>query len=193
MNYKVNIPFGHKAKCMEVSEPVKDTGFYERNTKGRISIVPTTTYCPSCSATHEFKYGKVIRKWELKHQDLNFELSYQKDEKGNLYAQCDDCGFDLRKDVVNHRTEEDKLEKVKRDIYLEGAYYKEGCYFINYEDFKATLQNLKEGDNVRFCIKQKIGPSLNILNLSEEIFKNLDKLVIEGSKVGIPRNYWRNN
>lgn len=193
MKSRIDIPFKHGAKGLEPIEPPKDTGIYERETKGRISVVPTTHYCPSCSATHEYKYGKVIRKWELNHSDLNFKLSYRKDEDGELYAECDNCGFDLRKDVIKTEVKSNHNLNTKREIYLEGAYYKEACYYINYEDFKRTLNSLKEGDNVKFCIKQRIGPSLNILTLDDSVFKNISKLIIKDGEVGIPKQFWRNN
>ena len=175
-------------------EPKPDKGYYEKTMKGALSINPCAMYCPSCSETHEYKYGKVLRKWTLNHGDLNFKLSYKKDTQGNLYASCDSCGFDLRKDVEDFNIVTKPPQKeIFHERYLEGVRYKEGMYWLDYNDFKETLLNIRNGDKIKLCIKQRIGPSTNILTLKESVFKNAKELRAEGDKIGIPRKFWRNN
>ena len=82
----IDVPKGKIIRGEEILSAAEDLGYYEKKTNSGISIAPTTPYCPACSATHEYNYGKIRRKWNLFHGDLNFKLSYREDRDGNLYA-----------------------------------------------------------------------------------------------------------
>ena len=102
----IDVPKGKRIRGEEILPAPEDLGYYEKKSTSGISIAPTTPYCPACSATHEYNYGKIRRKWNLFHGDLNFKLSYREDREKNLYAKCDNpqCNFDLRMDVNNWKS-----------------------------------------------------------------------------------------
>ena len=189
----VDVPQGHRSRGTEVFSPVDDKGYYERVAKGRISVTPSTHYCPSCSATHELsRWGKIQRKWFLEHGDLQFKLSYKEDKDGELYATCNACGFDLRDEVSEFSVEPPEEKEMRKDIYLDDAKYQNGCYYIKYEDFKSALLRRKNDESIKVCIKQKIGPSLNIMEMKDEVFRNASDCRMDGDRIGIPRTMWRN-
>ena len=99
----IDVPKGKKIRGSQILPPSEDLGYYEKKTSSGISIAPTTPYCPACSATHEYNYGKIRRKWNLFHGDLNFKLSYREDREKNLYAKCDNpkCKGNLKDTIIN--------------------------------------------------------------------------------------------
>lgn len=190
----VDIPYGYSARGTIVSEPDDDKGYYERTMQNKISVVPTTPYCPSCSATLEYdsRSGKVKPKWMLQHNDLEFQLSYREDEEGNLYAECDVCGFDLRKEVI--QTIEDEKEtktKVFRDIVVSNPIYRNGCYYIPIEPFIEVAKAHAQGGRLKLCIKQQIGPSVNTYRLKDEAFKDARQFDSSSNGLlGIHKRHW---
>lgn len=184
---------GEGLRGLEVIPESKEVGYYIVQKGNSQSAVPHSSYCPSCSSTDEYKYGKVQRKWSLDIADLEFKLSYKKDEKG-LYASCDVCGFDLRDELfIEPEIKAEKPKAIEKEIMIQGAYFSEGFYWIDVEDFKKTMIKFREGVKVKLCIQQKIGPSVNILTMSHDAFKNASELSMKNHKIGIPRKFWKNN
>jgi hypothetical protein len=192
----IDVPKGKKIRGSKILPPSEDLGYYEKKTNSGISITPTTQYCPSCSSTHEYNYGKIRRKWNLFHGDLNFKLSYKEDKGGNLYAQCDNpqCNFDLRMDVNSEGLiTPDHSDTYSNEVYLEDVKYANGAYLIKYEEFKELLIKKRNGEHLKICLKQRIGPSVNVLILDDEVFHNASKLNMENDKISIPKRYWKNH
>lgn len=190
-----HIPFGHRARGIEVSPPDDDVGYYERLMKGKVSIMPCTTYCPSCSDLLEYdkRKGSVKRKWSLKHGDLKFKLSYREDHKGDLYAVCDACGFDLRKEPPNTIRERlgGHTEVIKSNRYRFKEFkYQNGNYYIPVSEFMAVAKKGKGGERIELVIEQKIGPSVNLLRLKDGALKNTHGFDMQGESIGIPRLHW---
>ena len=155
----IDVPKGYKIRGSEISPASEDLGYYEKKTSSGISIAPSTTYCPSCSATHEYSYGKVRRKWNLLHGDLNFKLSYHQDNEGNLYAACDNpqCNFDLRMDAKEEElVKRDEAPIYSYEIYLENVKYANGGYLINFEEFKNLLLKKRNGENLKFVLNRRL-------------------------------------
>ena len=190
----VDVPFGHSAMGTVVSEPDDDKGYYERTMQHKISVVPTTAYCPSCSAILEYdsRSGKVKPKWMLQHSDLEFNLSYREDDEGNLYAECDSCGFDLRKDVVQTiENDEGQATEVFRDIVVDNPTYRNGCYYIPVESFIEVAKAFTKGGRLKLCIKQRIGPSVNTYRLDDEAYKDARQFDSSSKGLlGIPKRHW---
>lgn len=191
-----HIPFGHRARGIDVSPPDEtDVGYYERLMKGKVSIVPCTTYCPSCSDTLEYnkRSGSVRRKWSLSHGDLKFKLSYREDSNGDLYAVCDSCGFDLRKDPPNTIREQlgDAVQIIKSNRYEFKDYkYQNGNYYVAVSEFMEVAKKGKSGERIEMVIEQKIGPSVNLLRLVDGALKNTSGFDMQGDVIGIPRSNW---
>jgi len=191
----IDVPKGKIIRGEEILSAAEDLGYYEKKTNSGISIAPTTPYCPACSATHEYNYGKIRRKWNLFHGDLNFKLSYREDRDGNLYAKCDNpqCNFDLRMDVNNEGLIiPGESDSYSNEVYLEDVKYANGSYLVKYDEFKQLLIKKRNGENLKICLKQRIGPSMNILILDDEVFHNASNLNMENDKISIPKRYWRN-
>ena len=190
-----HIHFGYSSRGADVSPPAEDLGYYERVMKGNLSIVPCTTYCPSCSDILEYnkRSGSVKRKWSLSHGDLQFKLSYRKDHNNELYAVCDNCGFDLRKEPPNTIRERlnDIEEVIKTDRYIFKEYkYQNGNYYIPLSEFMNVAKKYKAGERVDMIINQKIGPSINILRLKDGALKNIQGFDIQNDVIGIPKSDW---
>ena len=189
----IHIPFGHRAKGSIVSKPHPNTGYYLRKSGDRISAVPTTTYCLSCSAINEYdkRTGKVRPKYELKEYDLVFDLSYR-EEGGELYGKCDNCGFDIRRNMEeNELYQEKKKEMAYRDIMVEKPIYRNGNYYVSIEDFANVAKEYSKGSRIKLCIEQKIGPKINKYRMSDDAFNQLNTFD-KSSKglLGIPRKLW---
>jgi hypothetical protein len=191
-----HIPFGYGAKGIDILPPSdKDKGYFERYLRGTPSIVPCTTYCPSCSDLLEYnkRSGQVKRKWSLNHGDLQFKLSYHQDHNGKLYAKCDACGFDLRKEPPNTIRERinNADEIIKSNRYKIKDYkYKNGNYYIPISEFISVAKKGKCGERVEMIIEQRIGPSINLLRLNEGALKNTKEFDIRGDVIGIPQSNW---
>tara|TARA_R110002020_G_scaffold157312_2_gene339996 strand:+ start:189 stop:794 length:606 start_codon:yes stop_codon:yes gene_type:complete len=189
----IHIPFGHSAKGDIVSNPSVNSGFYIRKSAERISVVPTTSYCLSCSAINEYdkRTGKVRPKYELQEYDLVFDLSYR-EEDGELYGKCDNCGFDVRGELdENQLYEEPKKEMAYRDIIVDKPLYRNGNYYVAVEDFANVAKEYAKGSRIKLCIEQKIGPKINKYRMSDTAFNEL-RTFDKSSKglLGIPRKLW---
>lgn len=185
---------GEGLRGLTVIPENKDVGYYIMQKGSNQSAIPHSTYCPSCSSTEEYKYGTVQRKWSLDIGDLEFKLSYRKTDSGELYACCDVCGLDLREDISDFDfIQQEKPKPIEKEIMVQGAYFSEGFYWIDVEDFKKTMIKFREGVKVKLCIQQKIGPSINILTMSPDAFSNASELSMKNGKIGIPRKFWKNN
>ena len=177
----------------EVYAPKKDSGYEVINKKGKTYVIPYSTYCPICSDTMEKGYdGKLKRKFHILEHDLNFDLKYNKDTNGELYATCDSCGFDLRKDVDNNHNslKKEEIERIKRSIYVKGVKFSHGNYYLNYQDFIEFARSWNEGNLIELIISYKVMSQEYRYKLNEECLKDVSSFHKNDGKLGIPRKFW---
>ena len=99
----------------------------------------------------------------------------------------------MRMDVNNEgliKSEESDI--YSNEVYLEDVKYANGGYLVKYDEFKQLLIKKRKGENLKICLKQRIGPSMNILILDDKVFHNASKLNMENDKISIPKRYWKN-
>jgi hypothetical protein len=184
-----HIKFGESSKGLEVSTIEKEIGYYQFQKGSSMTAVPTNSYCPVCSKTHENKYGKLIPKWSLEIQDLELRLSYGEDENGCLYAKCDICGFDMRKDFDLYSTLDPIIEEeIVKDIFVNGVYYQNGFYWMKTDNFKEGMMKFKEGVKIQLCFIHNNG---DVKKMKNEAFKNAKNLQMKGNEIGIKANLWQ--
>ena len=189
------VPFGKGASGSNILEPTKDKGYIQHIINGQFSAIPTSIYCPSCSDVLEVdRYKKVKRKFIINPNDLVFDLSYMDDE-GEMYAKCNVCNFDLRKEPHSfndsEKIKEEKLEPIKRQHIIESVKYRNSKFFIPKDEFIKLAKMYIQGDRVEICIRQKIGYETYTYIAKEDVFENPKSLVYENNEVGINRNYWK--
>ena len=93
--------------------------------------------------------------------------------------------FDLREELfIEPIIKAEKPKAIEKEIMIQGAYFSEGFYWIDVGDFKKTMIKFREGVKVKLCIQQKIGPSVNILTMSHDAFKNASELSMKNHKIG---------
>tara|TARA_Y100000389_G_scaffold62597_1_gene58648 strand:+ start:7104 stop:7703 length:600 start_codon:yes stop_codon:yes gene_type:complete len=190
-----HIPSEMGASGESIYKPAKDKGYSNQTINGQISAIPCAIYCPSCSDVMEVdRYQQLKRKFIINGQDLIFDISYQEDEEGNLYAKCNSCGFDLRNDAFhdrNNREIKKVLKPILRQHIVEEVKYRSGRFFIPKKDFIDLAKMYIQGDRVEICIRQKIGYNTYTYFAKDDVFENPKELVYENDEVGISRNYWK--
>jgi hypothetical protein len=190
-----DIPDGMGASGQTIYEPAKDKGYFNQTINGQISAIPYAIYCPSCSDVMEVdRYQQLKRKFIIDGRDLTFNISYQEDEEGNLYAKCNSCNFDLRNDAYEDRNNKEikkVLKPILRQHIVEEVKYRNGRFFIPKQDFIDLAKMYIQGDRVEICIRQKIGYNNYTYIAKDEVFENPKELIYENNEVGIKRNYWK--
>ena len=189
-----HVPQGHSARGIEVLDPPEDLGYYEREMQGKTSVVPTATYCPSCSKTKEYnkKTGRLQQKFMIQHSDLAFNISYECDENGDTFAKCQDCNFDLRYET--HQIIEKpntQPQEVYRDIIVDNPKYQNGCYYIPTSQFVEGAKSYQSKGRAKLCLNQRLGNTQTLYRLQDAAFMNISKLRRDNEGfLGISREYW---
>ena len=183
-----HIKQGEAAKGLIVSKVVKSTGFYDFKKGSQMTTVPNMAYCPDCSSTHELKWGGVIPKWILERKDLEFRLAYQTDENGIVYGYCTVCNRDLRDELFDEDLIKPKTpEPTTKEQYVKGVYYKEGYYWVEFDDYKKARLAFSDGIQIKLCF---IDPNGDIKAMNNQAFSNARYLKSEGTKLGIIASMW---
>jgi hypothetical protein len=189
----IDIPKNMGISGNELYAPKKDKGYELVNKNGKTFVIPCSTYCPICSDTMEKGYdGKLKRKFHLSEHDLIFDLKYNKDTNGELYATCDSCGFDLRKDVDNKHNvlKKEVIERIKRSIYVKDVKFSHGNYYLNYQDFIEFARSCNEGNSIELIISYKVMSQEYRYKLNEDCLKDVSNFHKNDGMLGIPRNFW---
>jgi len=172
----------------------KDKGYVEIFKKGKQYVIPTSIYCPCCSDTQEQGYdGKLKRKFYLLEKDLTFKLKYDVDTNGDLYAICNSCGFDLRKDISNehNKIKKEEIERITRSIHINNVKFSNGNYYVDYEDFINFAKSYNEGNSIELIISYIITKEKYNYKLEESCLKDISKFHKNNGKLGIPRRFWK--
>jgi|TARA_B100000287_G_scaffold396652_1_gene412501 hypothetical protein len=189
----IDVPPNMGISGENVYAPKQDKGYEIVNKNGKTYVIPYTTYCPICSDIMEKGYdGKLKRKFHILEHDLNFKLKYNEDTEGNLYATCDSCGFDLRKDVDNQHNsiKKEEIERIKRSIYVNNVKFSHGNYYLNYQDFIDFARSWNEGNSIELIISYKVMTQEYKYKLNEECLKDVSNFHKSEGKLGIPRKFW---
>ena len=173
--------------------PKKDSGFQKIFKNGKEYVIPTSTYCPCCSNTNEKGYGgNLKRKFHILEKDLAFNLHYDTDTDGEIYATCLSCGFDLRNDIDNHhnKIKKEDIKKILRNIHIEDVKFSNGKYYIDYQNFISYAKSYNSGSLIELIISHRIGISVYNYKLNVKCLKDMSKFEKKEGYLGIPRKFW---
>ena len=171
----------------------EDNFYYEKKMGHELSAIATTHYCPSCSKTKEFdrQLGRYKRKFRILKEDYVFDLSYKKDESGELHGYCKSCGFDMRNNNTTSVNQNDDDITIVREYEVSDYAEQNNSYIIEFKSFMEFFNNKKKGTITNMVINKKIGDDTFKYRLDID---NLDvkKLKVNSNKyIEIPKKYWK--
>jgi len=188
-----DVPVNMAISGKEIYAPPKDIGYQTLTQKGKTHVIPTTAYCPICRDFQEKGYdGKLKRKFHILEHDLIFDLKYNEDTNGDLYATCNSCGFDLRKEAEDRPNilNKEEIERIKRSIYAQDVKFSHGNYYVEYQNFIDFARSWNEGNSIELIISYKVANQEYNYKLNEQCLKDVSKFHKLDGLLGIPRNFW---
>ena len=185
-----HVKFKQASKGLSVIDKTQTEPFYTFQKGSSMTAIATLAYCPDCSLTHEYdkRFGKVVPKWAMDSNDYQFNLAYKQDENGEWFAECLQCGLDLRTEHDQDAMLEAYVKKpVMKEVYINGVYYQAGHYWMDIDDFKINMKKVRGGAKIKVCFVHKNG---DVKRLKNEAFSNAKGLQMAEGKIGIKANLW---
>ena len=78
-------------------------------------------------------------------------------------------------------------EPTTKEQYVKGVYYKEGYYWVEFNDYKKARLAFSDGIQIKLCFINSNG---DIKAMNNKAFSNAKYLKSEGTKIGIIASMW---